>query len=393
MMPRPFRIEIPQVRLDDLHRRLDQMNWPHDFENEDWSYGVPAGYLRGLVDEWRSGFDWRAQEAAMNAWRHFQVEIDGLPIHFIHERGRGPSPIPLILSHGWPWTFWDLKDVIGPLVDPASHGGDPADAFDVVVPSLPGFIFSTPLERTGIGWSATADLWSKLMREVLGYPRYAAQGGDWGALVTTQLGHKYADEMIGIHLTNAFPIPAFATSRPWAITDAWGDEERSAEDEAALVRHQAKFAAHIATHVLHPQTLAYAMHDSPVGLLAWMLEKRRSWGDCRGDVESRFTREHLLTTMSLYWLTDSFVTSARFYAESARTQWSPSRTGMPQVPTPTGLSLFQHDLPPGPLDWAKEYYDLRLMNVRDEGGHFGPAENPQAIIDDLRALFRPLRSA
>jgi len=386
-----FRVEIPQAKLDDLQRRLENVNWPHDFENEDWEYGTPLSYLRPLAEEWRDGFDWRAKEAELNQRSHYRVEIDGLPIHFIHERGRGENPIPLILSHGWPWTFYDLWDVIGPLTDPAAHGGDPADAFDVVVPSLPGFIFSTPLARTNLNWATTADLWVKLMQDVLGYERFAAQGGDWGAMVTTQLGHRYAEQLIGIHLTNAFPVPAFSNDRPWSIVDVGGGDGADAEERAGLIQHQKKFASHVATHMLHPQTLAYAMHDSPVGLLGWMVEKRRSWGDCRGDVESRFSRDHLLTTMSLYWLTDSFVTSVRFYAEAAKAKWEPVRTTMPQVPVPTGLSLFEHDMPPGPTDWMGEYYDLRLSRTRDDGGHFGPSENPAAVVEDLRDLFRPLR--
>ncbi len=389
--PERFTIHIPQARLDDLHRRLEGINWPNDFENEDGRYGVPDGYLRGLVEEWHDAFDWRRQEAAMNEWPHHRVEIDGIPIHYLHARGRGPRPIPLILSHGWPWTFWDFEALIGPLSDPASHGGDARDAFDVVVPSLPGFIFSSPLTRSGISWLETADLWAALMTRVLGYERFAAHGGDWGAMVTTQLGHKYAEQMIGIHLTNAFPVPAFGGERPWAITDAVGGQDAGPEERARLVQHQARFASHMATHMLHPQTLAYAMHDSPVGLLAWMLEKRMQWGDCRGDVESRFSREFLLTTMSLYWLTDTFVTSVRYYAEAAQANWQSSRSGMPQVPLPTGLSLFEHDLPPGPTDWTKTYYDVRLEKKRSDGGHFAAAENPAAVLEDLRALFRPLR--
>lgn len=389
--PTPFVVDIPQARLDALRNRLANVEWPHDFANEDWAYGVPLDYLRGLVDEWRDDFDWRAQEAAMNAWPHFRAEIDGLPIHFIHAKGKGPSPVPLILTHGWPWTFWDFHALIGPLTDPAAYGGDPADAFDVVVPSLPGFVFSTPLERTGVSWLETADLWATLMREVLGYERFAAHGGDWGAMVTTQIGHKYAEHLIGIHLTNAFPVPAFGGDRPWSIVEAVGGQDASPEEAERLIRHQEKFASHMATHMLHPQTLAYAMHDSPVGLLAWMLEKRFRWGDCRGDVESRFSREFLLTTMSLYWLTGSFVTSVRYYAEAAKARWTPSREGMPQVPAPTGLSLFDFDTPPGPTDWAHDYYDVRLERRRDDGGHFAAAERPDAVLEDLRALFGPLR--
>ena len=389
--PIPFDIAIPEAKLDDLRRRLSNVEWPHDFANEDWTYGVPASYLRGLVDEWRDDFDWRAQEAAMNAWPHYRVEIDGLPIHFLHAKGKGPNPIPLVLTHGWPWTFWDFHAVIGPLSDPAAYGGDPEDAFDVVVPSLPGFIFSTPLEREGVSWLETADLWATLMQDVLGYARFAAHGGDWGAMVTTQIGHKYAESLIGIHVTNAFPVPAFGGDRPWSIVEAVGGQDAGPEDAARLIRHQEKFASHMATHMLHPQTLAYAMHDSPVGLLAWMLEKRFRWGDCRGDVESRFSRDFLLTTMSLYWLTDSFVTSVRYYAEAAKAKWTPSRQGMPQVPAPTGLSTFEFDTPPGPTDWAREYYDVRLERKRDDGGHFAAAERPDAILEDLRELFRGLR--
>lgn len=389
--PKSFRIDIPQAKLDDLNQRLDTVNWPHDFGNDDWSYGVPLAYLKDLTDYWRNGFDWRAQEAAMNEHTHFKSEVDGLPIHYIHERGRGPNPIPIILSHGWPWTFWDLNQVIPALVDPAAHGGDPADSFDVVVPSLPGFIFSTPLTRTGIGPLVTADLWHSLMHDELGYDRFAAQGGDWGAMITTQLAYKYSESLIGIHLTNAFPVPAFSNDRPWSIANVLSPEEEDPANLAEMIDFQKRFAAHIAVHMLHPQTLGYAFHDSPVGLLAWMLEKRFSWGDCRGDVESRFSRDHLLTTMSLYWLTDSFVTSARYYSEASREEWTPMRESMPQVPVPTALSMFKHDMAPGPTDWTQDYYDLRQIKIRDDGGHFAPAENPSAVIQDIRDHFRALR--
>ncbi len=391
MKPEKFQIKIPQSKLDDLHHRIDQMNWPHDFDNADWQYGVPQGLLKDFAQTWRHAFDWRAQEAKMNAFAHYRTEVDGLPIHFIHERGRGPNPIPLVLTHGWPWTFWDLKDVIPALVDPAAHGGDPADSFDVIVPSLPGFIFSTPLARTGIGPLRTADLWVRLMKENLGYERFAAQGGDWGALVTTQLGHQYPESLIGIHLTNAFMVPAFNGDRPWSIVSVGGGDGDDPDRLPEQIDYQKRFASHIATHVLHPQTLSYGLHDSPIGLLAWMLEKRFTWGDSRGDVERRFTREHLLTTMSLYWLTDSFVTSARFYAEAANEKWTPARQGMPQIPTPTALSFFEHDMGPGSTDWTRDYYDLRQLRVHKEGGHFAPAENPKAVIQDIRDHFRTLR--
>ncbi len=391
MKPEPFRIAIPQAKLDDLARRLSHVNWPHDFDNEDWSYGVPRSYLEALVATWRDDFDWRAQEAAMNGFAHFRTEIDGVPIHFIHERGRGPNPIPIVLSHGWPWTFWDLKEVIPALVDPAAHGGDPNTSFDVVVPSLPGFVFSSPLTRSGVGPLGTAGLWHRLMRDTLGYDRYAAQGGDWGAMITTELGHRHPEHLIGIHLTNAAPVPTFTgpltRGRPWSIVAAGGGDG----EDPGLIDFQKRFASHVATHMLHAQTIGYALHDSPVGLLAWMLEKRYRWGDCRGDVESRFSRDHLLTSIGLYWLTDSFVTSARYYAEASRESWQPARAGMPQVPAPTALSLFRYDMPPGEPDWAKDYFDLRQLRIREDGGHFAPAENPKAIVEDLRQFFAALR--
>ena len=389
MTAEPFKLEIPDSRLEDLQRRLRAMNWPADLENDDWSYGTNARYLRELVDHWSGAFDWRAQERAMNAWPHFRVRIDDHPIHFLYAKGRGPKPLPLILTHGWPWTFWDFHEVIGPLSDPAAHGGDAADAFDVVVPSLPGYVFSTPLPRSGQNWWRTADLWVQLMRDVLGYEKFTAHGGDWGALVTMQLGHAHADSVRGIHLSNALPMRVFAGPRPWSLSDAASNVAEG--DMAAVAGWERKFAAHVAVHVLGPQTLAYALHDSPVGLMAWMLERRRSWGDCAGDVESRFSKDFLCTTMSLFWLTDSFVSSVRYYREAAQHQWTPAHDRTPAIEVPTGISLFQHDLPPGPLDWSEQYYNRTLFKVHDSGGHFAAKEEPAAVVEDIRETFRSLR--
>src|SRR5260221_2373884 len=210
MQKEPFTIAIPEEALTDLRERLTKVRWPLDFANEQWQYGTNLGYLKELVDYWLHKYDWRAQERAMNAFSHYKTTIDGVPIHFIHEPGKGPNPTPLILSHGWPWTFWDLAKVIRPLADPAAFGGDPADAFDVVVPSLPGFCFSSPLTKPGINWWRTADLWVTLMRDVLGYSKFAAEGGDWGAFVTQQLGHKYPQHLIGVYLTLAIPMDFFS---------------------------------------------------------------------------------------------------------------------------------------------------------------------------------------
>src|SRR6185295_12539634 len=200
MTKEPFVISVPDATLTEMRERLACTRWPEDLDNESWQYGTNLAYLKELVTYWQTTYDWRQHERQMNAFRHYRVTIDGQPIHFIHEPGHGPNPMPLILTHGWPWTFWDFHKVIRPLTDPAAFGGDPADAFDVVVPSLPGFGFSTPLTTPGINFWRTADLWTTLMHEVLGYKQFAAQGGDWGALVTSQLGHKYPQSLIGIHL-------------------------------------------------------------------------------------------------------------------------------------------------------------------------------------------------
>ena len=391
MRAKPFRIEIPEAKLEDLRRRLARPNLPPDFANDDWRYGTNGDALRELVDYWREDYDWRGSEKAMNAWPHYRAEVGGVPIHFARVRGVGPDPLPLILTHGWPWTFWDFRYVVDALSDPGAHGGDPADAFDVVVPSLPGFGFSTPLTRTGIHWARTADLWVELMRDVLGTGRFAAHGGDWGALVTAQLGHKHADAVVGIHVSGGAVLPAFDPDRPWAIGGALAQLARDAAAKEEALAWERKFASHVAVQMLDPQTLAYAMHDSPVGLLAWILERRRAWSDCGGDVERRFSKDHLLDTVMLYWLTDSFVTSVRYYWEAGRLRWKPAHGDSPVVQAPTGVSLFRRDMPPGSTDWMEDYYDLRLLRVRESGGHFAAAEEPEAIVADLRDLFRPLR--
>jgi pimeloyl-ACP methyl ester carboxylesterase len=387
----PFQVEIPESRLEDLRRRLESIHWAPDLGNDDWKYGTNGDYLRELVDYWLGPYDWRAQERAINAYDNFRVSIGDVPIHFIHARGQGPAPLPLILSHGWPWTFWDFEKVIGPLSNPAAYGGDPADAFDVVVPSLPGFGFSTPLEKTGMNWWRTADLWASLMSEVLGYERFCAHGGDWGTLITTQLGHRYADRLHGIHVTGVAPLTSFSNDRPWSLGGLFDPTALAADELAATLAWERKFASHVAVQHLDPQTLAYAMHDSPLGLCAWILERRRSWGDCRGDVESRFSKDELLTTMMIYWLTDSFVSSVRFYQEAGADPWRPDHDRMPVVEAPTGITLFEPDKPPGDMAWTEEYFNRSFLRSHPRGGHFAPAEEPELVVGDLREMFRPYR--
>jgi pimeloyl-ACP methyl ester carboxylesterase len=383
----PFEIAVPQSALEDLADRLARTRFADDFANDDWRFGVPGGYLRTLVEHWRDRFDWRAQEAAMNRFAHHRVELDGVPVHFIHERGRGPDPMPLILTHGWPWTFWDYERLIGPLSDPASHGGDPADAFDVVVPSLPGTAFSSPLRTPGIGVTATADLWVRLMRDALGYDRFAAGGGDSGAFVTVRLGHAHAGHLIGLHLNfpAAVSMAALTTIRPedYSPEEMPWLEELGAQDRGT--------AAHMAVHIEDPQTLAWAMNDSPAGLAAWIVERRRNWSDCAGDVERRFTRDQLLTTVALYWLTQTFHTSVRFYAESFRAPWPLVHDREPPVEVPTAVAVFPRELLRVPRRFMQRQVNLARWTVMPRGGHFAPAEEPDLMIEDIRAFFRGLR--
>jgi pimeloyl-ACP methyl ester carboxylesterase len=389
MTPERFTIAIPQSSLDDLRARLEAFRAAPDYGNDDWRYGMEGGYLRALVDTWIDDYDWRAAEAEMNRFDHYRVTIGGVPIHYMTRRAvtaGGGKPMPLIVTHGWPWTFWDHRYVVDALADPGAHGGDPADAFDVIVPSLPGYAFSSPLTTTGVGWARTADLWATLMTEVLGHARFAAAGGDWGAFVTAQLGHKYAPLLYGVY--ESFPaIPGL---------DYFSVQEADyAPEETALYARRVEAmptaASHMAVHSTDPQTLAVALNDSPAGLLAWIVERRRAWSDCGGDVERAFTREHLLTTASLYWLTQTIGSSLRFYWETARQDWKPAHGRTPTIEAPTAMAVLPQDVFPLPRRVVERHANLRHWRVYPKGGHFGPAEAPETYVEDVRAFFRRFR--
>ncbi|CAN5132814.1 epoxide hydrolase [soil metagenome] len=388
-----FSIHVAQETLDDLRSRLERTIFPHDVGNDDWSYGTNGAYLRELVDYWLHDYDWREQERRINAFRHYRTVIDDVPVHFIREPGQGPHPIPLILSHGWPWTFWDLHKIIQPLANPAAFGGDPEDAFEVIVPSLPGFGFSTPLKQTGINFWKTSDLWHKLMTQVLGFERFAAQGGDWGATITMQLGHKYERDLIGLHLTMVCPLTMFNHERPWDVTGGMmAPPGLSDEKREAFLAWQRRIASHVAVQVLDPQTLSYGLHDSPAGLLAWLVERRRSWSCLDGNIEGRFDKDFLITTAMIYWISQSFVTSARFYAEAARNPWSPSHDGNPSIRVPVGISNMLSDGTAGPgFNDRSMFGNIIFTRDQPNGGHFGPAEIPERIVADIRETFRSLR--
>lgn len=390
LIPEKFPIHIDDRVIADLKDRLQRTRWADDFGNDDWSYGTNGPYLRSLVDYWMDGFDWAAQQYEMNRFDHFRIAIDSIPIHYILKRGTGPAPMPIILTHGWPWTFWDYRELIGPLSDPAAHGGDPADAFDVIVPSLPGFGFSTPLRSTGVNYWTTADLWHKLMTEVLGYPKFSAQGGDWGALVTSQLSHKFAKHLYGIHVSMPVWPGVFTSDRPW---DLLGPMLPSlpAEVRPRAVAWERGVLCHITAHMLDPQSLAFAMQDSPVGMLAWLLVRLRAWSDCNGDLESCFSRDDILTKATLYWVTESFGSSLRYYAEAARHPWQPSHGRTPAFEAPAGVSIFRKDSTLLFPENSLVNYQVHHLATHEFGGHFAAAEKPQVLINDIRETFRALR--
>jgi pimeloyl-ACP methyl ester carboxylesterase len=383
----PYLVEIPQNVLDDLSLRLANARWVDDFANDDWRYGANVAYLKELVDHWRHRYDWRRTEARINALPNFRTEIDGVPIHYIHVRGNGPAPLPLMLNHGWPWTFWDYQKLIGPLSDPASHGGDPADAFEVIAPSLPGFGFSSPLTKTGANFWTTADLWVSLMAE-LGHDRFATQGADWGALVSAQLGHKYAARLIGLHVQLLSPLGFFTGERGSAPEDFAPEEQHY---QARNARFGTQESGYMHLQSTKPQTPSVALNDSPIGLLAWIVEKRRTWSDCHGDVETRFSKDDLIDTVMIYWLTGTFATSARYYYEARNSPWQPSHDRMPRVEAPTAVAVFPSEVVLHARAWAERTYNVKRWTVMPAGGHFGPMEEPALLIDDLRAFFRCYR--
>lgn len=385
VQPTPFRVDIAQSELDELRSRLRRTRWPADPGNPDGRYGATAEWMADLVRYWAEDYDWRAVEARMNAYEHQRVELDGIPVHFLRIPGKGPNPMPIVLTHGWPWTFWDLRKVADALADPAAHGGDAADSFDVIVPSLPGYGFSVPLQQTGVDVERIAELWVRLMRDVLGYDRFAAQGGDWGAFVTGRLGHAHAEHLIGVYLTMPV-IPGLLGKRAPRPADFAADEQwmLARSDEARRTTE-----AHVAVHRRDPQTFAYAMADSPAGLGAWLWHRRDLW--CDGDPLEVFGREDLCTLSSLYWFNTSFASSIRIYAEQFTKPQSLVHDRERIIDAPTGFGVFAKELMFLPRATAERHTNLQRWTVFDRGGHFAPAERPDAVVDELRAFFRPLR--
>lgn len=381
---RPFRIDIPEADLRDLRERLARTRWPERETVTDASQGVPLSYLRGLCRYWAVDYDWRATEARLNAIPQFRTEIDGLGIHVLHVRSPHPGAVPLLLTHGWPGSIVEFEKVIGPLTDPPSHGGEAADAFHVVCPSLPGYGFSDRPREPGWGIERIARAWVELMSR-LGYERFGAQGGDWGTSVTTSIGQQAPDRVVGIHLTPPIAAPDPAT---------FGDLTTAERDALAALEHAAEWESGYAAEMASkPQTIGYALTDSPVGLCAWIVEKFRSWTDCGGDPETVLTRDEMLDDVTIYWLTGTAASSARLYWESFRqvSEWF-SKATPDTVDVPTGCSIFPKEMPRPSRRWAeRRYTDIRYWNEPDQGGHFAAFEQPRLFVEEVRAFFRLLR--
>jgi pimeloyl-ACP methyl ester carboxylesterase len=377
-----FTINIPQATLDDLHNRLAHTRWPDEIEGAGWDYGTNLDYLKSLVSYWQNQFDWRAQEARLNQFAQFRAEIAGLGIHFIHERGKGPRPLPLILTHGWPDSFFRMYKIIPMLTDPASYGGDPADAFDVIVPSLPGYGFSDRPRERGMNAVRTAELWARLMTDTLGYRRFAAAGGDVGSGVTRFLALTHPDLLVGIHLTdNGLPANL-------EIPDLSEVEKQYFN---AVQQWRLQEGAYAMQQSTKPQTLAYGLNDSPVGLAAWIVEKFRTWGDCDGDVEHRFSKDELLTNIMIYWVTETINSSFRMYYENTHMR-PPLKAGQ-HIEVPAGLALFAKDVLLPPREWVERSLRVQRWTQMPRGGHFAALEEPELLAEDIRAFFRPLRTS
>lgn len=387
--PEKFEIHVGEDVLEDLKRRLQSTRWSPDADNDDWRYGTSRKYLRHFVEYWIEEYDWRRVEEQMNRFEHYRVTIDEVPVHFMRVRGKGDAPVPLILTHGWPWTYWDFAEVVEPLAAPSAFGAAAADSFDVVVPSLPGFAFSSPLDRAGIGAVRTSEIWRSLARDTLGWQRYGLMGGDFGAVVSQRLAHDHPEDIIGVHLTR-YRRPATG-----ALGETAARPEDYAHDEAGdYERDQAGAkltTSHMTVQSTDPQSLAFAFNDSPVGLAAWLIERRRAWSDCQGDVEKAFSRDQLITSIMIYWITQTIGTSMRFYWETARE--NRPITGPIRIDAPLAIGVLPADISALPRKHAQEDTDLRQWTRFSRGGHFGPAEVPDLLVDDLRSFFRPLRSS
>ncbi len=377
MSTQPFRVSVLQSTLDDLSARIARTRWPGTVTGAGWDYGADLDYLQSLLAYWGDGYDWRAQEAKINAFSHVVSEVDGITIHAIHERGKGPNPIPVLVLHGWPSSFVQMLPILPLLTDPASHGGDAADSFDVVVASLPGYGFSGQPAERGMGVVRIAELLHTFMTRDMGYSRFGARGSDLGAGVINPMALDHPESLIGLHLSGTNP---YIGQVP---------DDLSTEEETFVANAQdwtMSEMAYAMEHSSKPQTLAFGLNDSPAGLAAWVIEKFRTWSDCGGDLDSRFSRDDLLSNLTVYWATQTIGSSMRLYYETVREQ---GRWGIPTVPT--AMLMSPKDMFPTPRAWAERSQNIVRWTEIPAGGHFLEWEEPEAVAADMREFFRQFR--
>lgn len=372
-----FVIDVADAVLDDLDERLERTRWPDQLPGTGWAYGTDTGYLRELVSYWQNDFDWRAQEAKLNEFEHYRARVGGMRIHFVHARSRDPDAIPLLLLHGWPSSFVQMLDIIPLLVDPQAHGLPSKPAFNVVAASLPGFGFSDIPARPGVGFATSADLMAELMHDVLGYAQYGVRGSDLGGMVVRQMALRHPDQVIGVHLSGM--IGTAGAAAPFtAAEQAFIDADAATLPERAYGRLQ----------MSKPQTLAQSLNDSPTGLAAWVVEKFRAWSDSNGDLESRFTKDELLTNLMIYWVTGTAPSSVRIYYEFSRESLAAGR-----IERPVGMLMSTKDLfPAAPREWGERFFNVERWIETDVGGHFLEWEEPELVARELRTFFGSLTS-
>jgi pimeloyl-ACP methyl ester carboxylesterase len=380
--PTPFHLHIPDETLQDLRERLTRVRWPDEPPGTPWSTGSSVAYMQELVSYWRDGFDWRAQEAALNRFQQFKVPLGGIELHFIHEQGNGPNPMPLLLTHGWPGSVVEFHRILPMLTDPERFGADPADAFTVVAPSLPGYTLSFAPGQPRFGVEAIAETFAELMTDVLSYRRFAAQGGDWGAFVTSRLGYQFAERLIGIH------VNLLAVRRDPAML-----QNPTIEDKLFLgqLNHFLKEeTGYQWIQGTKPTTLAFGLTDSPAGLAAWIVEKFRSWSDNDGDIETAISRDDMLTNIMLYWATGAIGSSFWPYYARMHSPW-PIPEGA-RIEVPTGYAAFPREILRPPRSVAERSYgNIQRWTEMEKGGHFAALEQPKALAREIREFFRPLR--
>jgi pimeloyl-ACP methyl ester carboxylesterase len=375
----PFRIDVSDGVLADLRERLRRARFPEQLPGAAWDYGTERGYLERLVAYWAEGYDWRAREQRMNSFEQFCTEIDGAGIHFLHVRSPVSDALPIVLTHGWPGSFVEFLDVIEPLADPAAHGGDAGDAFHVVVPSLPGYAFSGPTRDRGWHPGRVAGAWRTLMG-ALGYDRYVAQGGDWGSFVTLQLGLADPDHCAAVHVNMLPPIPATEDIQP--------DEQAGIDKMNAYNEHDSGYYKEQSTK---PQTIGYALDDSPVGLAAWIVEKFRTWTDPDGELDDHFTKDQLLDNLMVYWVTTTAHSSARMYYEFAKGLSSGSLDLFSPLQVPLGYARYPNEIMYTSKRWAEAQFPLSHFADMPRGGHFAAFEVPELFVPDVRECFRSVR--